>query len=317
MFENKLTIKEYRALNKIHYSQLSALAFSPRFVLSEEKDFSDGLKFGSLIDCLVTHPEDFINDFKVLSTQKPTGQMLEFCDTLFKNKCSKEEAYMLVGFKRDKIEKVFERFENEGKEYYNELLESEGKITITLEEYTNALVIKEKIINGLFTKQYFNSKNEIYYQVPLVIGNLKCLFDMIVINHEYKIVFPIDLKTTTGSVYNFKQDFIRWHYYLQASLYQYCLMTYLNQISCNYTLNNFRFIVASNNPNSIPLIYTTTKEDLNIGRFGTKTRYGTKIKGFEELIDELKWHEENNMWEVPKEVYDREGHIVINMEDYV
>lgn len=325
--KREYTTKEYRELDAIHYSQLSSLAFSPQNLLSEEREFSEGMKFGSLIDCLVTHPEDFNDEFKVLTASKPTGQMLEFCDTLFKNKCSKEEAYIIVGFKRDKLDKVIERFEVEGKAYLEELQQSEGKTPITLEEYELGHTIKNNIINGEFTKDYFDtSKYEILYQFPILVEidhygvkiKLKCLFDILCIDHKSKSIIPIDLKTTSNSVYSFKSDFMKWHYYLQSALYQHCLSEFITDTDLfNYYVEPFRFIVASNNPNNPVLVFMTIPNDIVLGLEGCTKQNGHRVKGVFDLIEELSWHKKNNYYNVPKEIFDTKGHISINMETYV
>ena len=44
--------------------------------------------------------------------------------------------------------------------------------------------------------------------------------DLLVVNYESKKVYPIDLKTSLSCCeWDFEQNFMKWHYYIQARLY--------------------------------------------------------------------------------------------------
>lgn len=313
--------EEYRGYSAIHYSLLSKLSYSPSSVLSEEKDFSDGILFGDILDILLTQgEEEFEKKYILNSIKRPTGQLGDFIDEYFKLG-SFEIAYQNVGIKRDSIQKMIERFEEDGKEYYDLLLEikNTGKTLISYDFYMKVKATAENLKNHTFTKKYFdkNSKYKILFQVPLLFKvddiECKCLLDLLIIDDENKKIYPLDLKSTGDYVNNFKSNFIKWNYYLQASFYTEGVI----QNYPDYSVDNFKFIVISSLEINKPLIYKCSDNDLLCGKKGGKLLpFNKKIKGYEELIRDYKWHIENDLWEYPREIYENEGEVELDIFEY-
>ena len=324
IFRSNMTIEEYRALDAVHYSQLSALSYSPNSV-NEPREESDSLSLGSVVDCMVTTPTELRDKFKVLTTSEPTGQMLEFCKAKLNGK-NDEESYIIAGFKRDKLETVISRYDSEGKAYVEERLDlKERNIKgISYEMYEQALSMKEKVLNHEFTKKYFDTdKYEIYYQVPIIDEvnrtSVKILLDILLVDKVTKKLIPIDLKTTSSSVFTFKGEFLKWHYYLQAALYWLVVQHKVNDDESqtyDSKVEDFKFIVVNSNPFEPPIIYNVTATDLQIGILGTENSKRS-IKGVLQLIEDLKWHKEKNLWAYPREIYENEGVINLDIKEYV
>lgn len=315
-----LTKDNYRKYPAIHYSLLSKLSKDPKGVLSEEKDFSDGITFGDALDILLTQGEkEFEEKYCVCKVDKPTGQMGDFVDAFYKLKDS-NLAYEVAGFKRDSITKVLGRFAKEGEDYYNFLVQSEGKQVISYEMYMKVLDAISTLKSHPFTEVYFDKPRkgiEIKYQVPLLFkiddSEGKCLLDILVIDHEKKIIYPLDLKSMGDYVNTFPASFMKWNYYLQASFYTYGL----KQLYPDYTIDNFKFIVISSLQLNKPLIYKCSDEDLLVGELGGVNKItNKKIKGWRQLYEDYLWHLNNNLWEYPREVYENNGEVELGMFKY-
>ena len=313
-----LTLQNYREYPAIHYSLLSKIATDPSNL--EFNNDNDGITFGDALDILLTQSEEeFDKRYAVAKVDKPTGQMGEFVEALYKLK-KFDEAYETVGFKRDSLEKVVDRFSLEGADYHDFLQMAEGKKIISYEMYKDVL----KAINTLkihdFTSVYFNEPREgveIKYQVPILFkvdGNeCKALLDVLVIDHEKKLIYPIDLKSTGEYINMFPSSFLKWKYYLQASFYSYGV----KQLYPDYTVDNFKFIVISSQQLTKPLVYTCTDEDLLVGEKGGLNRFtNKKVKGWRQLYEDYLWHLNNDLWEYPKEVYENNGEIELGVLEY-
>jgi hypothetical protein len=202
-----------------------------------------------------------------------------------------------------------------GKAYVEQMSMAEGKNLVDMSVISKASKIAEVLQEHKLTRSFFtissNPNIEILYQVPLAfdlpapngteetLGEGKCLIDILVIDYENKTVSPFDLKTTSDDAHAFRPNFIKWKYYLQASFYQYGL-----QSISKFEVNPFSFIVASTTDIENPLIWTCTQSDLHVGRFGIRRpNSNSKILGWMELSERLKWHKEHNLWAHPYEFY--------------
>lgn len=111
----------------------------------------------------------------------------------------------------------------------------------------------------------------------------------------------------------FPVSFLKWRYDLQAAFYSEAL----RQQYPGYKVMNFKFIVISSLQLKKPLIYKCTDTDLLVGKHGGMNTFNNrKIKGYEQLMDDYVWHSENNLWEYPREVYERNGEVDLNVLKY-
>jgi hypothetical protein len=177
------------------------------------------LSFGRLVHELVLTPEEFDNKYVVSTIDKPSGQMGELCDNLFLNRLYDEftddefiwdNAYAQVGFKRDKIESVKEKFLVAGKDfivpkdYYDFLVASIGKQVISREELAKAkdYVVRLQGHKGA-NKLLFTDKGKVEHEIFWNWESLdaKSKIDKFIIDEENKTIYLIDLKTTSQQVY--------------------------------------------------------------------------------------------------------------------
>jgi hypothetical protein len=314
-------VKLYRESPAINFSLLAKLDFSPRASLNME-DISEreSIIFGSAVDCLLTTPDEFREKFIVATVEKPTAQMGDFVGHLLKNE-SFEEAYKKTGFKKDSLEKVLERYKTEGLPYVNFAGKAEGKTIIPTDEYQKVIRAVNGVIHNTFCKKYFQTSDkdvEILYQVPIywtktISGeeiNLKCLVDVIYIDHKKKTIEYVDVKTTSKGVYNFRNSFLQYRYYLQAALYSDSIKYFKQSRNLEgYVFSEFRFLVIDKESYSPPMIYIPSHLWRAIGIHGGVVQ-DKHIKGFVNLLQDLVWHQKTNNWDYPREVY-KEGYKVI------
>ena len=146
-----------------------------------------------------------------------------------------------------------------GVEYYNLLYISIGKTLISTKDYQDAQECVNALKTHSFTAEFFEPDNpfdktiEKFYQLKFQ-GEyenikLRCMADLIIVNHENKTIRPIDLKTSFKKEWNFPSSFIQWCYWIQAQLYWYIIRQNLDNtiIYKDYELLDYQFIVISNN----------------------------------------------------------------------
>lgn len=319
-----ITKDNYREYDAINYSLLSKLSFDPSQVKRDEKE-TEAMGFGSLFDCLITDADRFDSEYVVSDVEKPTAQLGEFLDIFLEYKKmenSDEEAYKLSHAEmkmrnpklRDSLDKFIERMNTEAVSYLEFLETSKDKKVVTKDDFYLAERMKSGLKNNQFTRGYFDMPYdwETRFQVPLegVLGEFKYkgLLDMLLINEAKKEIIPIDIKTTSEYPNQFQKSVAKWNYLIQSSLY-YDLVA-LN--FPDYKLHDFIFLVSSKVLPDKPYVWKVDAAGRYVGKYGTTSRYGIKCRGYEELAEELKWHEDTGLWEYPKAVYDNGGHNTID-----
>lgn len=331
---------EYREIKALSQSSLKLLDQSPkyfydtveRWLIGEielpQDDPSSAQIVGDMVDIRLTKSlEELTNKYSSV-TNAPTGQMLDFVNESYRliklgvnPKEAAQQAYNTVGIKRDSLEKMMERFKIEGKLYYDSLVRAENKKVVP----DNYFSLSERMVNDLredrFTSKYVNQVSdfniEVYHQVELQyeIGGVetKGMIDKLIIDHKAKTILPIDYKTSSEA--NFRKSFIQYRYDIQAALYTelvregYPIFIKLD----GYELLPFMFIVCFSIQRN-PEVWIVSENDLRVGREGG-VRQGIVYKGYEQLIEDYKWHKHTGQWKYKKEVYDNQGVRILDCYD--
>lgn len=335
--------KDYRESSGLNYSLLSSLNRHPSTV-DLDKDVTPSLSMGKLIDILCFTPKTFKDEFYTSNVEHPSDNIKNIIDIIIErddcpndlNSISNVEEFERLIYltantqeygKNWKPETVVNKVRDKGESYFLDKLSSKGKIIVSPEDLSKAEEAALCLMSHPFTKNYFNeppSHIEILYQVgmffdieiPVDINKTlrtkgKALIDILIINHKTKTVFPIDLKTIGTYTSFFPKDFIKWNYYLQAAFYSYGI-SQIKEFE-DYNVANFKFIVISTQDRSRPVIYTCTDRDLDVGHNGTTSLYGSRIKGWKELVKEYFWHKKNDKWDYTYEIYENNGHIKLDV----
>lgn len=331
-----MTEKEYRALNHVSYSSLSKLAISPQsFKANQESEQGQtpAMILGSVVDMLLTDKKRFDDEVYVMTASKPSVEtMLMYCNTLAETGDS-AKAYQASGYKISP-NAVATKFDKEGRAYFDALLVGQGKMIIDADGMFTANQIVAQLISNLFTKRYFVPSRspdiELKFQYPAIwdvqfkslvnegqMGEMrvKSLLDIVEVNHAERTVTPVDLKTGAEP---FMKSYWKYKRYLQASMYTNALF-YTEVMQDMYNLLPLKFIFADTNLRNAPMIFSSTDDDIRLGRYG---RYYVDInmdatsevkhKGYEQLIAELDWHIKMDKWDYSYEDYQNRGERQIN-----
>lgn len=310
---------------RISQSQLKLLLFNPKLFLEEEQPelyFEEKRHFviGGAVDTLLTQPETFNDKYYVSSVEKKPSDVVksiihQVYDSVSKEDLENFEEYTVEilqscidhdycpTFKDEtRIKKVLEF-----KDYWNELIDSEGKTMLSLEESDVITRIVKNISESPLAK-YFKPNEapngvDIQLQLPILfeIDDIGCkaLLDIVIFDHNNKTITPIDLKTMSGNIIDFPKSVKQRGYMIQAAWYTEALKQMCKNVAmANYKIENFCFIVASTTEDQPPVMFQCTDKLLEEGKHGREEVViedikFNRVKGYLDLIDDYKWYIDN------------------------
>lgn len=322
MLDSSSSLKEFSLDRKKYYR---------KYILGERVDDKDTVAatIGRIVETLLLEPHEFDKRFYMSScANAPTGLMLEFVTAL--NKHTEQatdddgsisrsfediarDAYADSGFKI-KFDAVISKFAGSDAEiYYNEMrkVKAEGLTVVTTEDVANAEKIVDELKTNEVTAGVVNLVNSVRYTVfnqiqvegYSVDSHLfKSMMDKVIVDHEQRTIQVYDLKCT-WSVENFYEEYYLYRRaYIQAYLYWKAAeqLTFTNNDEWRgYDVLPPRFIVCDSTSYYNPLIYTLTTGDL-IDSYEGFEHKGRKYPGVQDLIKDLKWALENNVWNISR-----------------
>lgn len=316
----KVTEEEYRADSAYSYSTISRYNKDGFDNLDKlfDKVSSPSLTFGSVVDTLLTGGQEefdrlfFVTDFPNISdtlinitkylfdTYSSTYRNISLIpDNILAEVGLRFNYYTAPKFQAYRVKMIKEFCE----EYYNLLYLSVNKVLISNDDYQDALDCIDRLKNNPYTKFYFESNNpfdrnvERFYQLKFKGEyegiNLRCMSDLLVVNHKDKTITPIDLKTSFKPEWRFYKSFIEYGYWIQANLYWYIIRQNLDkdEVYKDYTLLDYRFIVISRNTKK-PLVweYNDTKVITDL-TYGDNNQY--KCRNWRNIVKELDYYIRN------------------------
>jgi hypothetical protein len=282
-----------------------------------------------------SQPEQFDNRFYLSAClNTPTGLGLVFAEALYKytKEATNEEgdvtrsfadisqdAYTESGYKIP-YSTVMNKFTGSELEiYYNEIREvrSKGLTVITTKDVTNAENIVNELKTNEFTKDIINLVSSARYDVrnqfsvegfKIMSHPMKALIDKLIIDHQKQTISVYDLKVTWNIERFYEEYFLYRLAYLQAFVYYGATVHLRNSDDelKDCTIKPMQFIVCDSSNYYAPLIYTLTENDLQDAYNGFK--YKDKYyPGVKEIISNLKFAIENNLWNISKKHYEMKG----------
>ena len=352
------TVEKYRELESISQSRLKLLMAGVGVYNNtepEEKYYSEKEHFiiGSAVDTLITMGADACKEEYYVSQleNKPSATIMSIVKEVY-DIISSESSYVEANAdfaseniyfrdtilhvadkqefqKRWKDETRYKKIVEQGQEYWNDLMQSEGRQILSLEQFTLIKTISDSILNHHYIEKYFQDAEhlDIFYQLPLQFMyegiSCKALLDMVIVDHHNKTIQPIDIKTMGDYATNFPISFRRRRYDIQAAFYTEAIAydyTGWNTFK-DYTILPFKFIVESTINPGTPLLYKCSKEVLDKGKYGIPAeRIGKHVfrkqDGFHQAMKLYKWHLENG-FEVDKHVAVNEGNLLLGLEGIV
>lgn len=279
---------DYWKINALSQSTLKNIE-SPQTDQTEYETTRRYFEEGNLVDAIVTNQ---VQDKYVVLQKIPNSQKaLEVCEDIAK-------AHMDADLLDEDFlsrEVVFNIFDE--KKYYENIVDEEKRIAKLdpLMPYIKSLIIQLKTglrvisqdemdrinhcvrqfrdLNYISILEYSGYTIEYQKGILFEYNNVKCkaLLDIVAINHDEKLIKPIDVKTTKERGYNFVSSVRRLRYDVQAYWYTMALQ----QAYPDYTIEPFLFIVLSKNlDESQSYVYS----------FDIESEAGTKTKDY---IDQL------------------------------
>lgn len=281
-----------------------------------EQDFSqkyvqyDGVKSSAqsfvLADYLFDSLRETVHDGRV------TGDF----ETCFREAFDKVQAE--GKYKGKTWDKGLEDFNKNAKDYFDKKIQNIGKKVVDLNMVQTARSVANQLLTDSFTAPILlGERNNLLAKVELefrFFGMLcKGEIDCIEVDHINKVIIPYDLKCTYDNE-DFPSAYIRNGYYLQQAFYTVGLETWKRENGMeDFKIDLFRFIVGDTSSNGRrPLVYKLNPQDLVNGHNGFTLR-GYQYKGIRTLVEEIKWHLENEIWDCSKEAFNAQGNLTLNI----
>jgi len=312
-----ITEKEYRESPRLSYSLLKDINdVGPLALCSREPKTSDGLTLGSIVDKMI-QPEGYnplddyiLTDIKIdLNGTTHINKLLRYISDTgidVNEDYDFTEIFNTLDFK--KPPKLDEDF------WLKVDMIKNGDKYLLQSEYELAIQMYETLITHDYTKNIFNNDLENIYQAKIFFNvngeECKSMPDLISIDHENKIIYPIDIKT--GTFFNFMKNFYEYKYYIQGGLYTASIQSIVqtNDEFKGYTVAPFQFVSISRQRPDLPLVYEMSDMFVELSFKGWTNYSGKEYKGIFELINEYKWYK-NNECTSSKEIVENDGKIFI------
>lgn len=291
----------------------------------DKKTFVDnyGAKIGSIVDDWLFNREKFDDLYFVFNGNKPTATLGKLVDIILENYTeipNEDTVFEIIetnGFwKRSKPETVKGYFDvPEFWDYLTAMFKGREQTLITTDEMALSQELAHILKTHQYSKRFFETKGISIPQYKFTYKYKDCtirgILDLIKIDHEKQTVEFIDLKTGAGNGDEFIASFIKYRYYFQAALYLKVFRYIMEEMGLvGYTLLPFKFLYIGRKE-KVPFVYEVSEKWIDAAFAGFTTQGGYDYKGIDELMEEIKWHWQNKVFNMPKEVYENNGQVSI------
>ena len=339
------TEAQYRAIYLDSSSSLKDFStdrkkYHKKYILNEvvEDEDSKAATMGRMVETLLMEPHLFDERF-YLSTcmTTPTGLMLEFVEALYKHTVEAtaddgvitrsfedmcRDAHADSGFKI-KLDAVLTKFIGSDAEvYYKEIREVRPKhlTVVAAQEIANAEKIVIELKTNPTTAEVVNLVDDVQYSVhnqlqvegyDVLDHKFKSMMDKVIIDHKAKTVQVYDLKCT-WSVENFYSEYYLYRRaYIQGYLYHLGAAFWASEMGYgDYTILFPKFIVCDSTNYANPLVYSMTQKSINNAFNGFEYK-GREYPGVAQLIEDLKWALDKDVWNISRENHINNG--IVNL----
>lgn len=234
--------QDYHKYPAWSYSKIARYArggFQALATLDEPIEQTPEMRFGSLFDTMMTRgKEETFKRYVVTDTPVPTPAKKAVIDCIITKTAVpfpeiqdniyaaafEECAYQSKWSLEAKIKSL-----QDCAEYYTNRIS--GKEVVSTEEFNEAKEMMDNIHNDPYLSEIFSIKSragkEYLYQLQLVSDidingksyPVKCMFDLLIVNHNDKTLQPVDLKTSYMPGFDFADHFVKMRYDLEAQVY--------------------------------------------------------------------------------------------------
>lgn len=325
-----VTEEEYRADPAISYSTLSTFSKESQRIIPflYDKKEAEALRFGSLVDCLMTEPETLKERFFISDFPQTSDKIAAICRKAYElsegeRSLSAIDEDLLLGVIREeayypnwrddtRIKDVITK----GREFYGLLALAGDKTIMSTEDYERAKSCVDQLRENPFTKDIFlenpfQEEIEKVYQLKFRTETLadvpvRCMMDFCIVDHANKTIRPVDLKTTGKDEEKFEDSFIQWLYMLQGTMYAQILRDIISKDDYfkDFTILPYWFIVI-NRYNQAPMIWVF--EDIFWEGDFLDSETNKVQKGWRRLLTELTWHMNTQQLDYSYDTYQNKG----------
>lgn len=274
----------YRSDPALSYSTIAKFdreGFNALHTLFDKVE-TKSLKFGSLVDCLVTGtPEEFQEHYCIKpSGDIPSEVLVKICRRLF---TKYRDTYTDINLipQQELLDTITDiewcnhwkdttrvtKIKIDCADYYKNLYITQGKEIISDTMYYEAMDSVTALKTAEATKFLFKDTDEPdierLYQLKFKASfngiDYRIMADEILVDHEKKVIFPIDLKTSSKREWDFYKSFIEWSYPCQGRLYWRVIRDNLDRDPYfkDFELDDYRFVVV-NKVTRTPLVWNFT-----------------------------------------------------------
>lgn len=340
-------MSNYKEIQALNQSILKKILYSPaEFKKAQERQNNeestqDYFVFGTMVDIMLTGSKtEFDEKFiKVSEDVYPSDSVARVINGIFSEIMDEYQedlnffsldAYTDKILQHCKYQDYYSNLKDEtrvnkiltaGADYFMLLQNSVGKTIVTDIEYAKAVNCVMALKSDEFTKKYSDknyskhSKEDLEYLDKVVITfefedlSFKGELDRVILDHDRKVITPIDFKTTSKNINGFKHEFWKYRYDFQAAVYRYGLakQDFIKELmKVGYVMDDFLYIVVEKELNNPPMCFEVTKNIIKIGLSGGKVD-NNYYEGFTQAVQRYIYAENNNRWQYPKEYYVNNG----------
>lgn len=334
MLDSSSSLKDFATDRKKYYK---------KYILNEpvKEDDSQAATMGRIVETQLMEPEEVEERFYLSScASAPTGLMLSFVEGLYReardatdergviNKSFLDismEAYKASGFKIS-YEAVITKFMgSDAQLYYEEIrkVRSKNLTVVTAQDLAKGEQIVNELKNNSVTKKIVSLVDSQRYTILdqyqiedyEVDGHrFKSMLDKVIVDHEEKTISIYDLKCVWAVEGFYDEYYLYRKAYIQAFLYYQAMLSVANDKTgpyYGYLVKYPEFVVCDSTNYFNPLIYTLNANDMMDAYNGFEHK-GRKYTGVKDLIKDLSWALETNIWNISRVNYENNG--IVNIK---
>lgn len=291
------------------------------------------LLFGSVVDCILTEGEEAFKDrFMVCSFPAISETLAGIARSLYSlygethkrlATISDEDIsevavshgyYAGASYKATRIKKVRESCS----EYYSLLVLGGDKTVLSQDDYDDAVACVHELRENPGTHPFFNvnpweKEIEKVFQLKFKATwngiPVRCMMDLLIVDHANKVLQPVDLKTTGHPEEEFENSFSQWRYDIQGKLYSYILQENIQNDPYfkDFRIDPYLFIVI-NRRTVAPVVW---RFDKNFSSKDLVDSEGKVHRDWRKILSDLDYYRSNPMTRYSKEVMKNKGVMLI------
>jgi len=306
----------YSSLNKLMWNPQ---AFYQMYVLGNREEKTESyLVNGKIIHALLLEEAKFYEQFIVSPANLPTGSVRTVIDRVFAHaqelQANGDQRKEFVDFsdavldvlkdinlhqslKTDQ-QRIDKMYTPEAMSYW-EFIKAKGSRTLIDQETydfcktgVDLIKLNKQVCNLIGCNLTEFSNKEVFNEIPVNIDmtnmpfGLKGIIDNIVVDHDTKIIYVNDIKTTSKDLKDFNESIEFYNYWMQAAIYSTIIaIKFINLIDRGYQLK-FHFVVIDKAYQVYP--FPVSENTLN--------NWFTKLT---DTLEKAHWHYINKSYDLP------------------